>query len=129
MKLRIPTWAGAKTRATVNQRAVEEVKPGQWLSLQRMWKNGDRIEIAFDMPLRLEAVDKEHPNRAALMRGPLALFALGESLPLMTPAELLAAQQQSSAADGWSVKTSTGAVRMVSFPSIAGETYRLYQHV
>jgi DUF1680 family protein len=77
--LRIPAWAGNKTRVAVNGRAVEgDVKPGTFFPVERTWKNGDRIEVSFDMPMTLEAVDPQHPNTVALLRGPLTLFAIGD---------------------------------------------------
>ena len=36
--------------------------PGEFLCLKRTWKNGDRIEIEFDMPTTLEAVEQSTPR-------------------------------------------------------------------
>ena len=47
--------------------------------------------LEFEMPLYLEAVDKENPNTVALMRGPLAMFGVGEIPARLTRAQLLAA--------------------------------------
>jgi hypothetical protein len=44
--------------------------------MDRMWKNNDRIELSFDMPLRLVPLDGQHPDLVALMRGPVTLFAI-----------------------------------------------------
>src|SRR5215467_8474765 len=75
--VRIPGWAGAKTVVSVNGRRGESsAEPGKFIPLQRSWKDGDRIEIEFEMPLRLEAIDDKNPSNVALMQGPLALFAV-----------------------------------------------------
>ncbi len=55
--LRIPAWAGPKTRIAVNGRAVDgAVQPGTFARVDRTWKTGDRIELELDMPLRLEPI-------------------------------------------------------------------------
>src|SRR5437868_6911677 len=59
--VRIPAWAGDKTRVSVNGRGAESsIQPGKFLALQRSWKDGDRVEIEFEMPLRLESIDNEN---------------------------------------------------------------------
>ncbi len=60
LAVRIPAWAGAGTRVTVNgMRVAGEVKPGTFLRLERTWRTGDRVEMSFDMPLRTEALTTE----------------------------------------------------------------------
>ena len=51
------------------------LKPGSWAELDRTWKNGDRVELSLDMPLRLVPLDAQHANLVALVRGPVTLFA------------------------------------------------------
>jgi uncharacterized protein len=121
--LRIPAWAGPKMRVAVNGKALQqELEPGKFLPVSRTWKNGDRIEIQFDMSTRLEAVDPEHPNTVALIQGPLALFAIGDTRINATRAQMLAARQFSQGSDTWKVN----AVEFKPFWSIGREKYRLY---
>jgi DUF1680 family protein len=128
--LRIPAWAGNKTRVAVNGRAVEgDVKPGTFFPVERTWKNGDRIEVSFDMPMTLEAVDPQHPNTVALLRGPLTLFAIGDDPVRASRAQLLAASQSSSNSDTWRVKGQGGEYVLKPFSSIGGERYRLYHDI
>ena len=130
MYVRIPAWAGPKTTLSVNgQRADKELAPGKFLALQRTWKDGDRVEFEMEMPLRLEAVDDSAPNTVALMRGPLALFAVGEPAAPITRKQLLAASAASQTSDDWIVRTDAGAIVMRPFAAIKDETYRLYQKV
>ncbi|HEX4038843.1 MAG TPA: beta-L-arabinofuranosidase domain-containing protein [Acidobacteriaceae bacterium] len=135
VNLRIPAWAGPATRIAVNgTHPIASPAPGTFLSLQRTWKDGDRIEIEFDMPLRLEAVDPQHPATVALVRGPLCLFALNPltaSAPAgFTRRQLLAATQQSAASTDWSVQTSGQPATFRPFPAIhQGENYRLYHQL
>ena len=65
--VRVPAWADAKTRISVNGKRVEgDVVPGKFFALSRTWKNGDRVEYEMGMPLRLQAVDAENPQIVAL---------------------------------------------------------------
>jgi len=128
--LRIPAWAGSKTRVAVNGKQAEgEAKPGAFFPIARAWKNGDRIEVEFDMPTRLEAIDPQHPNTVALMHGPMSLFAVGELTGNLSRAALLNPQQTSIGSSDWHVNSDSGIIRMTSFASIQNERYRLYHEV
>jgi DUF1680 family protein len=128
--LRIPAWAGPKTTVAINgKRIASDVKPGAFLPIERDWKNGDRIEISFDMPTTLEAVDPQHPNTVALLHGPLALFAIGDLSAKITRDQLLTARQAAKGSSDWHVETDTGKVTMKTFPAIKSEKYRLYHDV
>jgi hypothetical protein len=128
--IRIPAWAGAKTTVRVNgKRAEEAVEPGKFLALKRTWKDGDRIEVEFEMPLRLESVAPESPNNVALMKGPLALFAVSDIPPRLTRQQLLGATPVASTSDDWTVESDGGRLTMRPFMAIMSEKYRLYNRV
>ena len=128
--LRIPAWAGPKTRIAVNGKlALGSPAPGQFARLERTWKNGDRIEIEFDMPTRLEAVDPEHPGLQAPVHGPLALFSLGAIPARIGRRELLAARQVSAGSADWQAETAAGMLTLRPFAAIGDEHYRLYLDV
>jgi DUF1680 family protein len=103
------------------------MEPGTWAELDRTWKDGDRLELTFDMPLRLVPIDAGHPDVVALVRGPVALFAIEPQAAKMTKAQLLAAQRVSAASGDWEVATDAGKVVMRPYPAIKDEQYRLYQ--
>jgi len=128
--LRIPAWAGPKTSIAVNgKRALASPTPGQFARLDRTWKNGDRIEIEFDMPTVLEAVDPQHLDLLATVHGPLALFSVGAIPSKISKQELLAASQVSVGSTDWQAKTAAGALTLRPFASIKDEHYRLYLKV
>jgi DUF1680 family protein len=125
--LRVPAWAGRGTSARVNGRLASiALEPGTWAELEGEWRNGDRIEFTIEMPLRLKPLDTGHPNLVALLRGPVALFAIEPGGKPMVQKQLLEAQQVGLSSE-WEVATEQGKVRMKPFPSITNETYRLYQ--
>ncbi|HEY7354634.1 MAG TPA: beta-L-arabinofuranosidase domain-containing protein [Terriglobales bacterium] len=128
--LRIPAWAGSKTSVSVNGGRVESgIEPGKFLAVKRTWKDGDRVEIEFEMPLRLEAIDNEDPNNVALMHGPIALFAVGNIPAKLSRKDLLSVTALGSSSGDWLAKTSSGVLTLRPFASIMSEEYRLYNRV
>ena len=79
------------------------------------------------MPLRLEQVDANHPNLAALVQGPLVLFAVADSQPSFERNGLLQAKATNNATGDW-VTTSIdgGRVTMRPFMNIEKENYSTY---
>ena len=128
--LRVPQWAGQQTQVAINGRRLSQaLEPGTFAEIRREWKNGDRIEYTIDRPLRLEAIDPQHPQIQALLIGPLTLFAVNSAEAQFTAAQLLAAAQTSAGTSEWSVTSSGGPVAFRSFPAIHDEKYRLYHEV
>jgi DUF1680 family protein len=128
--VRIPAWAGAKTGVSVNGRRAESaIEPGKFLALQRSWKDGDRVEIEFEMPLRLEGIDNENRSNVALLHGPTALFAVDNISAKLSRKDLLSATAVSSSSSDWVVKTDAGLLTLRPFSSIMSEEYRLYNRV
>ena len=77
LKLRVPQWTRGMT-VTINGAAVAvDAKPGRWAVVDRTWKTGDRVEVTIPLTLRMEAVDRQHPDRVAVMRGPVVLILEG----------------------------------------------------
>ncbi|HUA99849.1 MAG TPA: beta-L-arabinofuranosidase domain-containing protein [Terracidiphilus sp.] len=127
INLRVPAWAGPGTRITINGRTpVAGPPPGTFAPIRRDWRNGDRIEVEFDMPMRLEAVDPQHPQTVALVRGPLCLFAVEPAPATFTRSQLLAAAQSGPASSEWTVQSSGAPVTFLPFPAIHEQKYRLY---
>jgi DUF1680 family protein len=128
--VRVPAWADAKTRISVNGKKVEgDLVAGKFFALPRTWKNGDRVEFEIGMPLSLQAVDAENPQIVALRRGPLALFGVGNLPAKFSRAQLLAASAASQSSEDWLVQGDAAKITFRPFTAIGDETYRLYQQV
>jgi len=126
--LRVPEWAGRNTSVAINgSKAGQEPQAGGWLKLNREWKDGDTIEYAIDRPLRVEAIDPEHPKIVALLCGPLALFAVNAPQSRFTREQLLQATRRSGRE--WRVASAVAPVGFRAFPEIRDEQYRLYHEV
>jgi DUF1680 family protein len=128
---RIPEWARGATLAVngVTQRGAAE--PGRFAEVRRVWKSGDRVELEFALTMRLEAIDAQHADTVALMRGPVVLMAEkrepGNAMPAMTRAQLLAARRMSERL--WQAETEGGPVRLAPFISLGDLPYTTYLKV
>jgi DUF1680 family protein len=126
--VRIPEWATPSPVLTVNgKRISSEVQPGTFASIRNTWKDGDRVELELPMPLRLEAVDANHPDIVALVQGPLVLMAVGESQPTFERNALLQAKAASNATGDWLASSADQrSITMRSFMMIDKESYSTY---
>lgn len=76
LALRIPGWSGG-ARVVVNGQDSTGVKAGEFYRIEREWKNGDRVELRFPMPVRTSTW---YNNSIAVERGPLVYsLKIGES--------------------------------------------------
>ncbi len=71
--LRIPAWTSAANSVAINGKQLEAAgTPGSYLSLTRVWKPGDRIEL--NMPMRVTAEPlSDDRTQQAFFYGPLVL--------------------------------------------------------
>ena len=126
--VRIPQWATPNPVLMVNGKRVSaEVQPGTFAAVRNTWKEGDRVELELPMPLRLEAVDANHPNIVALMQGPLVLMAIGESQPTFDRNALLQAKSVNNANGDWVANSVDGSrITVRPFMTIDKESYNTY---
>jgi uncharacterized protein len=130
VSLRIPAWAGPGTEIAINGRRMRaQIIAGRFHEIRRSWADGDRVTLILDMPTRLEAVDEKHPDQLAVMKGPLALFAVGDRFLPFKRHELLSIRQSAARSSEWRVDTADGAQSFRPYFAIDRETTRLYQPV
>lgn len=67
LKLRIPAWC-QHPEIEINNVALNNVTAGEFLSIERNWKNGDRITLKFPMHI---IINEEVNNSVSVQRGPL----------------------------------------------------------
>jgi DUF1680 family protein len=127
LSFRIPAWASGATIAVNGRREQIPIMPGTFASVQRQWKTGDRIELELPMTMRLEAIDPQHPQVVALVFGPLVLFAIAETPPSLTRADLLATRRMDRRR--WQVTTAGAPLTMLPFVDIGDESYSTYLRV
>lgn len=74
LRIRHPFWSD-KLIVRVNGEMVSDATaPSSYAVINRIWKDGDKIEISFPMTLRTEAMP-DNPNRIAIFYGPTLLAA------------------------------------------------------
>jgi hypothetical protein len=129
LRLRIPAWASAMhPMIRVNgQRTLASLQSG-FATLHRTWKDGDRIDLTLPLPVRVDAIDPEHPDTLALLRGPLVLFAIGDNAPAVTRQQLLSALRVPQPMT-WRVETASGPRLFRPFTAIQDERYSAYVNV
>jgi len=125
VNLRIPSWAEGASVSVNGKR--EAVAAGTFARVQRKWRDGERVEVELPRNTRLEAVDARHADHVALVTGPLVLFAITDSQPSVTRAQLLAAKK--SGAQSWQVETASGTLKMLPWTEIEDQAYTTYLRV
>ncbi len=79
LKLRVPGWCNDMSLKINGTPANAECKPGTWAVLQRTWAPGDKVEVTIPLRLRFQPVDRWHPHRIAIVRGPVVLVQEGNA--------------------------------------------------
>ncbi len=128
LQLRVPAWAkGAELR--VNGRKTPLTVTQGFAAVERTWRSGDRVELELPMALRLEAVDVEHPETAALLRGPLVLMAErnngGPGGDVKVRREAALGARQAGRAE-WVAAGEGGEVRFRPFVDLGDTRYSVY---
>jgi DUF1680 family protein len=72
LKLRVPYWS-SRTNVKLNGRRVNGVKAGSYLTIDRLWRDGDLVQIDLDMSLHYWAGDRECEGKVSVYRGPVLL--------------------------------------------------------
>lgn len=75
IRIRIPYWATKTVTVKINgNKQNVNARPSSYISLERKWKDGDRIDIDMPMSLHLHRMPDDK-SVAAIMYGPLVLAA------------------------------------------------------
>jgi hypothetical protein len=73
LRFRVPGWSKGATFRLNGEALSVAGEPGQWAAIERVWQPDDRITIRLPMSLRACAVDSQHPDRVAILHGPVVL--------------------------------------------------------
>jgi uncharacterized protein len=73
LKIRVPHWSKTGARVKINGTMLDVTSsPGSYLVLERTWKDGDKIDVEYQMSLYLHPMP-DNPSIAAIMYGPILL--------------------------------------------------------
>ena len=79
LNVHIPYWATTGVGVKINGREEKvSVKPSSYLVLHRLWKDGDKVEIALPMSLHTWPMPDD-PELRAIMYGPVVLAGITEA--------------------------------------------------
>jgi DUF1680 family protein len=101
VNLRIPAWLTQTASIAINGKTIAvSAQPGTFAAIDRTWHPGDNITLTLPQQFRTEAIDDQHPETVALMRGPVQYVALNPTQelgkePLTLPASLKSVGPQS----------------------------------
>ena len=129
LNLRIPEWAQSARIEVNGRRWPGSPAPGTFATISRQWRNGDHVDLQLPRKIRLEPIHPKYPETAALLCGPLVLFAVtkGSEQVVATRTQLLAARQIEKQV--WQVNAAHGPVTLLPFVAIDEEQYSTYLHV
>lgn len=129
LKLRVPRWVPEDAATIRVNGALLPVRIQRgFATIGREWADGDRVDLEIPLTMRLEPIDSDHPDTAALVRGPLVLFAMAENLPKVTRQQLLASTRVSDQ-QAWRAETDSGPLFLRPFTAIEDERYWTYLSV
>jgi hypothetical protein len=77
LRFRVPSWTTTLSASVNGAPAAIDGAPGELATIRRAWKTGDTVEVRIPLTLRMEPVDRWHPNRVAVVRGPVVLVLEG----------------------------------------------------
>lgn len=131
--LRIPEWC-EKAALKVNGQPVQmDAKANTYAEVNRVWKKGDVVELAMDMPVRLleaHPLAEEIRNQVVVKRGPLVYclesmdIANGEKIDnVLIPADIKLTPKKITI-EGSPIVTLEGTARLASPASWEGVLYR-----
>src|SRR5262249_7865405 len=73
MRLRVPAWLDSSPTVKINGKTLEvSANPGSYVTIRRIWKSGDRVEMELPMQLRVESMPDD-PKMQTFLYGPLVL--------------------------------------------------------
>ena len=127
--LRIPGWLKSSAQLSVNEKSISlPAEAGTFAAVRRVWHNKDTVQINLPFSFRVEAIDDQHPNTVALMRGPLMLVALDPQLTLTPNANepAPAFKPVPSAAQNFDMVGSSATIRFAPFYTVGDRSYTTY---
>jgi hypothetical protein len=154
LHIRVPAWVSAPPAIRVNGKLAEvSALPGSYLSIARVWKNGDRIEMELPMHLHMESMPDDSTLQAILY-GPLVLAGElgsdgitdamvvgheGPDLKHHPPGEIPVLRVRGSDPKTWlepagkpltfRTNVENGGVAFAPFHTISGQRYSVYWNV
>ncbi|WP_262060428.1 beta-L-arabinofuranosidase domain-containing protein [Streptomyces sp. STR69] len=127
LRVRIPSWASG-ARATLNGRALpDRPKPGTWLTLERTWRAGDRVEVSLPMRTVVQPTPDD-PDVQAVLHGPVVLAgAFGDRAdPWLSRLDADSVRQESSDPLRFTARADDTDVTLLPIARVHHQHYSVY---
>ena len=85
LNIRYPKWSGKVTLKINGKKLRICHRPGTYIKLSRLWRNGDCIEVTYPMNLYVESTP-DNPQKGAVIYGPIVLAGLLGTEGMKSPA-------------------------------------------
>lgn len=134
INFRIPEWAAGETQITINGSNIKESgKAGTYVTLERVWKDGDTVGLTFVKYLRTIPLDGDS-DKVAFAYGPLVLAGLCEQEKILYGNKLHAEdilehsdeREWETWKNSFQTKNQDVSIRFVPIKDIGYEPYTLY---
>ncbi|HJV77100.1 MAG TPA: beta-L-arabinofuranosidase domain-containing protein [Paludibacter sp.] len=128
LKLFIPSWADEQTQVMVNGQPIKEgIKPMSYVTIDRKWKSGDKIEVRFNYHFQVKSMP-DNPHVIALFYGPVLLaFQVNEEVILKgNDADILKNISKQGNSMTFTLKNNGKEYTLVPFYKVANVSYGVY---
>jgi len=126
LQIRIPSWA-SDARAKLNGTDLpDRPKPGSWLSLNRQWSTGDRVEVSLPMRTVIEATPDD-PDVQAVLHGPVVLAgAFGDEVSPLPRLDTASVRQESQDPLRFTARADDADVTLLPIARVHHQHYTVY---
>lgn len=128
VSLRIPGWLQKPARISVNGKPAD-VKAGRgtFARISRRWQRGDTISLTLPFSFRTVAIDDQHPDLVAVMRGPVMMSVVDPPATLAATRDALSHMEPVAGRPlHFDCDAVAGKVRLKPFYQVTGEVYSTY---
>ena len=73
LSIRVPSWCEGLSVRVNDEPVPVSAKPNAWATIERDWQPRDAVIVRVPMTLRMVPIDPQHPQRVAILYGPLVL--------------------------------------------------------
>ncbi len=125
--IRIPGWLRSAAEIAVNGKEFSvTADPSSFAAVRRRWQTNDVIHVRLPHSFQTVAIDEQHPDTVALMRGPVMFVALSPKLLLPKTAAFEMLKPSPNGRQSFELQETPEKLRFMPFYAVKDETYTNY---
>jgi uncharacterized protein len=133
LRVRVPGWVAGPPIIKLNGALVPAPMPaltsgdGRWITLRRLWRAGDALEVTLPMRLEFEPTP-DYPRVQAVTYGPVVLSGVypADPGPLTPTLDVTSVQRTAAAPMAFGATSGRQQVRLIPVSRAAHEYYSVY---